>query len=143
MQTIHTIAELDAKIAECDRAGETSEDEMRALLGGFRMEVPHNLPADPFSPAYRQAQLDLYARVTGHAYAPEHEVTKFDVESALQRPFPFYTGSNVVAGEYFMAIGFVLQSMALPPGSRVVVEGRSILADGDRVAATFDSDSPK
>jgi SAM-dependent methyltransferase len=123
MQTLHTLAELDAKIAECDRAGERSEDEMRALLGGFQMAVPHDLPQDPFSPAYREAQLRLYAHVTGHPYAPEHEVTRFDVEAALRRPFPFYTGSNTVAGEYFMAIGFVLQSMALPTGSRILEFG--------------------
>jgi SAM-dependent methyltransferase len=123
METIRTIAELDAKIAECDRAGETSEDAMRALLGAFRMEMPHNLPRDPFDPAYREAQLRLYEQITGHPYAPSHEVTKFDVDSALRRPFPLYTNSSFVAGEYFMAIGFVLQSMALPPGSRVLEFG--------------------
>jgi SAM-dependent methyltransferase len=123
METIRTIAELDAKIAECDRAGETSEDAMRALLGGFRMETPVNLPRDPFDPAYREAQLELYERIVGRPYAPSNEVTKFDVDSALRRPFPLYTNSSFVAGEYFMAIGFVLQSMALPPGSRVLEFG--------------------
>ena len=123
MQVIHTTAELDAKIAECDRAGETSEDAMRALLGGFRLETPLDLPADPFSPAYRAAQLALYERITGHPYATVHEATKFDVEAFAKRPFPFYTGSSQVAGEYLSAIGFVLQSMALPPGSRVLEFG--------------------
>ena len=123
MQIIHTIAELDAKIAECDRAGETSEDAMRALLGSFRLELPHALPANPFSPEYREAQSALYAAVTGHPYDTAHEITKFDVEAAVRRPFPFYTGSSAVAGEYLMAIGFVLHSMALPPGSRVLEFG--------------------
>ena len=123
MRVIHTIAELDAKIAECDRAGETSEDAMRMLLGGFRLETPLDLPADPFSPAYREAQLALYERITGHPYANSHEATKFDVDAFARRPFPFYTGSSQVAGEYLSAIGFVLQNMALPPGSRVLEFG--------------------
>lgn len=123
MQVIHTLEELDAKIRECDNAGLESEDRMRALLADFRMDVPQNLPADPFSPAYRDAQMALYKSITGKAYSSSAEVTKFDVDSAVERPFPFYTGSSAVAGEYFSAIGFVLESMALPPASRVLEFG--------------------
>jgi 2-polyprenyl-3-methyl-5-hydroxy-6-metoxy-1,4-benzoquinol methylase len=96
---------------------------MRAMLGSFAMAVPQQLPADPFDTAYRQAQLDLYAAITGHAYDTVHEATKFDVDHFSKHPFPFYTQSSTVAGEYFSAIGYVLEAMALPPGSRVLEFG--------------------
>lgn len=123
MQMIHTVAELDAKIAECDEVGLRSEDEMRAMLGSFAMATPQRLPSDPFDPAYRQAQLDLYRDITGHAYDTAHEATKFDVDHFSKHPFPFYTQSSTVAGEYFSAIGYVLEVMALPAGSRVLEFG--------------------
>jgi len=123
MQVLRTIAELDAKIAECDAAEAISDDAMRALFGGFRMELPADLPSDPFAPDYRLAQLALYRRIAGDSYSTAREVTAFDVEAALRRPFPFHTNSSATAGEYFMAIGFVLNAMALPPGSRVLEFG--------------------
>ena len=123
MQIVRTIAELDAKLAEGAEVGRYSEDRKRALLGGFSMAAPDDLPSDPFSPAYRQAQLALYEAIAGHPYSPECEANKFDVDAFVLRPFPFCTGSSAVAGEYFMAIGSVLQAMALPPGSRVLEFG--------------------
>jgi ubiquinone/menaquinone biosynthesis C-methylase UbiE len=123
MQIIKTIAELDAKIVECNEAEKRSEDAMRAIMGGFRMDVPLDLPSDPFSPEYREAQLRLYRDITGNAYSTQSEATKFDVASMAAKPFPFYTKSSAVAGEYFMAIGFVLHAMGLPPGSRVLEFG--------------------
>ena len=123
MQTIYTIAELDEKIADCDRAAQTSDEALRATLGSFRMEMPADFPPDPFDPAYRAAQMDLYRKVTGQTYAPAFELTKFDVGSAVARPFPIYTNSTSIAGDYFMAIGFLLRSMALPPKSQVLEFG--------------------
>jgi SAM-dependent methyltransferase len=123
MDIIHTIAELDRKIAECDAAEAISDDALRRVFGTFTMASPTDLPADPFSPEYRLAQLELYRRIAGDTYSIAKEVTKFDVAAALSRPFPFTTNSSATAGEYFMAIGFVLKTMALPPGSRVLEFG--------------------
>jgi SAM-dependent methyltransferase len=120
---ISTLAELDLKLAECDAAEAVSDDALRSLFGTFAMKGPDGLPADPFSPQYRMAQLELYRQITGETYSTAKEATKFDVEAALRRPFPFSTNSSATAGEYFMAIGFVLKTMALPPGSRVLEFG--------------------
>ena len=123
MQVIHGIDALDAKIEECTRAEAISDDAMRAVFGTFRMEPPEDLPPDPLSEAYRTAQLALYRGIAGRDYATANEVTAFDIDAALCRPFPFYTGSGVTAGEHFMAIGFLLRAMALPAGSRIVEFG--------------------
>jgi SAM-dependent methyltransferase len=123
MLTIRTIEELDRKIAECDAAEAISDDAMRALFGTFRMDAPVDLPIDPYSPQYRLRQMKLYQQIVGEAYSTAKEATKFDVASVLRRPFPFSTGSCATAGEYFMAIGYVLKAMALPPRSRVLEFG--------------------
>jgi len=123
MQTIRDAAELDAKIAECDRAGAVSDDALRAVFGTFRMDPPTAVPPDPFAPEYRDFQLGLYRDVAGRPYSTANEETAFDVERAVLRPFPFPTASGQTAGEHFMAIGFLLRAMALPPGSRVLEFG--------------------
>jgi SAM-dependent methyltransferase len=123
MQVIRTIAELDRKIAECDAAAAISDDALRAVFGTFGMESPADLPADPFAPQYRLRQLELYRQITGDAYSTTKEATKFDVAAALHRPFPFTTNSSATAGEYFMAIGFMLKTMSLPPGARLLEFG--------------------
>ena len=93
MQVIRSVEELDAKIEECNRAEAISDDAMRAVFAGFRMDPPGGLPPDPFSDAYRQSQLTLYRDVCGRDYDTAHEVTAFDVEAAVHRPFPFSTGT--------------------------------------------------
>ena len=123
MQTIRDLAELDAKIDECNRAERVSDDALRAVFGTFRMEPPASLPADPFASEYRDFQLDLYREVAGRPYSTGNEETPFDVERAVLRPFPFSTGSGQTAGEHFMAVGFLLRAMALPPNARVLEFG--------------------
>ena len=123
MQVIRSIEELDAKIEECNRAEAQSDDAMRAVFGSFRMDPPGGLPPDPFSESYRQAQLALYRDVAGRSYDTANEVTAFDIEAALRRPFPFSTGSSVTTGEQLMAVGWLIRAMALPPGSRIVEFG--------------------
>jgi SAM-dependent methyltransferase len=123
MQIIRTLSDLDAKIEECNLAEAQSDEALRALFPTFRMEMPKKLPADPFALEYREIQLALYHEIAGVPYSLAQEKTKFDVETALRDPFPFHTRSTAVAGEYLMAIGFLLQVMALPGGSRVLEFG--------------------
>jgi len=123
MRTIRSLAELDAAIAECDRAEAVSDDAMRAVFGTFRMDPPPGMPPDPFSDAYRDTQMALYEAIAGRGYALSNEATPFDVDAAVRRPFPYYTGSGPTAGEHLMGIGFLLRAMALPPNSRVLEFG--------------------
>ena len=123
MQVIRNTRELDAKIEECNRAEAQSDDAMRAVFGSFRMDPPGGLPPDPLSEAYRRAQLALYRDVAGRDYDTANEVTAFDIDAALRRPFPFSTGSAVTTGEQLMAVGWLIRATALPPGSRIVEFG--------------------
>ena len=122
-QIISTLADLDAKLAECDAALAISDDAMRSVFASFRMDVTTMLPPDPFSREYRDAQMAIYQRISGKSYCPANESTKFDVEAVKRRPFPYYTGSCATTGRQFMAMGFLLSSLNIPPGSRIVEFG--------------------
>lgn len=124
MQVITTIEELKVKIAECnDALTHQSDDAMRKLFNGFRLDLSAQLPADPFSQEYHDYQLALYEHVTGHRYNLENERTLFNVPAFRQRPFPYYLGSTATAGHHLQAIGFLLRSLDLPSGSRIVEFG--------------------
>jgi SAM-dependent methyltransferase len=123
MQIVRTLAELDEKLRECDRAGAVSDDRRRAVFNTFRMERPDGVPADPFSPEYREFQMQLYRHISGKDYSIANEATVFDVASAVRQPFPYATGSCATVGEQLIAMGFVMRSMALPPHSRVLELG--------------------
>ncbi|HEX3952476.1 MAG TPA: class I SAM-dependent methyltransferase [Stellaceae bacterium] len=123
MQTLKSIAELDEKIRECDRAGQVSDDKLREVFTTFDMDPPADMPADPFSATYRDRQMRLYHAIAGREYSLANEATEFDVEASARRPFPYATQSCATAGEHLMAIGFLLRCMALPPRSRVLEFG--------------------
>jgi protein-L-isoaspartate O-methyltransferase len=123
MHILKTMEELDRMIALCNEAEAISDDAMRAVFPTFRMDPPFGLPADPYSDAYRLAQLEFYRGIAGKPYSTANEATNFDVDAAVRRPFPFVTNSSATAGAYFMAIGYLLRCMALPAGSRVLEFG--------------------
>jgi SAM-dependent methyltransferase len=123
MHVISDLNELDAKLAECDAAIRISDDEVRRVFTTFRMDFSAKVPADPFCPEYRDAQMSLYKRISGRNYDPRNEVTEFDVQAADRRPFPYYTGSCRTVGYFTMGVGYLLHVMNLPPGARVVEFG--------------------
>lgn len=123
MQVISTIEALDAKLAECDAACQISDDALRQVFTTFRMDFSTQVPADPFSREYHDFQMAVYERIAGRKYSPRNEVSAFDVTAADLRPFPFYTGSCRTVGYFTMGVGFLLHSLNLPAGARVVEFG--------------------
>ncbi len=124
MQVISTLAELAAKIAECNGLlVHESDDAMRRMFNTFRMDFSSEAPADPFGPAYREFQMSLYERMAGKPYALANERTHFDVDGMVDRPFPYYLQSSSTAGHHLLAIGFMLCKLDVPPRSRIVEFG--------------------
>jgi SAM-dependent methyltransferase len=123
MQTIANIDELVKKLKECEEAGKISDDRLREVFNSFKMDFSLDVPEDPFSPEYAAHQMKLYEQIAGRRYAIENEVTKFDTDSAVHRPFPYYTGSCSTAGFHLSAMGFLLRVMHLKPGARILEFG--------------------
>lgn len=124
-ERVSTVDDLDSWIRRADAAAAVSDDELRRILGMFEFVTDTRMPSDPFSAAYRAAQLDLYARISGHRQyrAEQHEQTPFDLASAQQSPFPYSTHSSATVGEQLARQGLLLRQLPLGPQARVVEFG--------------------
>src|SRR3954451_12501532 len=120
---VRTLPELDDMLRVFDAAMAVSDDELRAAFGRYRMELEPEMPPDPYSDAYRAKVFELYEWLHGKAYDPSNEVTPFDVETAADVPFPYMTQSATTVGNHLIAVGHVVRTLALPPGSRVLEFG--------------------
>ena len=120
MQTITTLEELDAKIAECNAA--TSDKELREIFLSFCME-PAETPGDPFSEEYARQQMVLYSSIAGKSYSLENEFHEFDVESFIRTPFPYNTRNTETIGNQLHAIGSLIRVMNVPPSGRILEFG--------------------
>jgi SAM-dependent methyltransferase len=119
MRIVTSLEELDEILADCEQAAKISDDELRRVFQTFRMDFSAQLPPDPFSEGYATAQMELYKHIAGRSYQTANEESVFDLQSAIVRPFP-YIGSCQVAGAHLGAIGFLLRTMQLSPGARVL-----------------------
>ncbi len=124
MEIISDIEALKAKIAACNEVLTTQgDDAMRAFFQTFKGDFSAQAPADPFSDAYRDFQIGLQEHICGRPYSPRNERTHFDLDAYAERPFPYYLKSFHTAGNYLMAVAYLLRAMDLPPGSRVLEFG--------------------
>jgi len=87
------------------------------------MEVDWPLPSDPFSDAYRCAVLEMYDWLRGGPYSLANELTPFDHSAAVVRPFPFFTGSPVTAGNHLAAIGHLIRTAGAGESSQILELG--------------------
>ena len=123
VRVIRTLDELDDMIARLEAAAAISDDDLRRTFATFRMEFPLELPADPDSPEWRAAQMRLYEWLHGKPYAVVNEVSAFDVEAAVRRPFPYLTQSADTVGNQLIAVGHVVRPLGLGPGQSVLEFG--------------------
>lgn len=122
---VDNLKDLDVELQKVDQAFAISDDEGRKALEGFCYSFPDDLPADPYSRQYQAAQMRRYHLIAGHdSYlASRNEQTKFDLEQAKYAPFPYFTSSPATVGDQLMAQGFLIRTMGLRPGARIVEFG--------------------
>ena len=118
---ITTLEELDVWLESVEQAGLVSDDEMRRVFHSFRMQLPESFLDDPMSDAYRDRQFELYRRIASADYMVDNEQSGFAVDP--KRPFPYYTESWETVSNQLLAIGFLIQTMALPSGASVLELG--------------------
>lgn len=121
-----SLTELDALLGQCEEALRVSADEANRLFASFRMKPPlSGLPADPFSPEYRERQMSLFRLLTGREdyKASRDEITPFDLNSHVQRPLPWASGSCELVGTQLMMQGHLIRGLDLKPGARVLEFG--------------------
>lgn len=116
---ISSLEELEMKLREIEAADAVSDDAVRQVFGSFTMVPPSDIPADPYSKEYSDRQFELYRFVSGHdSYEVGNERSGFPVDANC--PFPYYTQSAETVGSQLMAIGFIIKTLGLPPGSSIL-----------------------
>ncbi len=100
-----------------------SDDRGRAFVTGFELAAP-NMPDDPFSPAYADAQWALYERIARRgAYELANEASEVNLDVALAMPYPYGSGSAGQVSEQLLAWGFIIKALDPQPGWRAVEFG--------------------
>ncbi len=117
--------ELQQWLAGVEEASRVSDDALRKAVEGFRYRIELDLPSDPFSPAYRLAQMALYSRLSGRSeyVAARNEESPFDVDANVERPFPYSTLSCSTVGSQLEMQGAILRALDLAPNARVLEFG--------------------
>ncbi len=122
---ITTLEDLDAELDAVAQAFQRSEQQGRDRLAQICFLLRGDFPSDPYSPEYAQAQLEYYHQLSGRAsyHAASNERTHFDVDSAARRPFPYSTQSAAIVSDQLLAQGYLIRTMSLPTGARIVEFG--------------------
>jgi SAM-dependent methyltransferase len=116
--------ELDAELDRATALMASAPDEAHALLQSFVLALPSSPPSNPFSDAYREWTWELYRRISGRdSYDTSHEASPFDFALALERPFPYQSGSLAMVGRDLAARGHLLRCLADLDPRRVVEFG--------------------
>jgi 2-polyprenyl-3-methyl-5-hydroxy-6-metoxy-1,4-benzoquinol methylase len=126
IKVVTTLEELDAQLKLVDEAGQRSDDDLRKVLASFEFGLTQNVTGDTYGETYRQQQHDLYLTISGAtAYAVENERSEFlgNPEETARQPFPYYTQSAQTVGDQLMALGYIIKTMNLPSGSKILEFG--------------------
>lgn len=124
---LENLDELDRMIAEVEQAYALSFEAGREKLLSFRCTFTTPMPADPYSPEYNQAQMELYKRISGRTSydAVVNENSPFDLEIAKRQPYPYTSGNAEEVGTLLICYGFLLKTMGphIQPRARLVEFG--------------------
>lgn len=126
MKRINSLEEVDALIADGSRLGD--EAKRISLLSQYYFDPGIRSDADPFSEDYIQEMLDLHATISGVAnYDPAKSELmsphkRADIARLVRSPPPFDDGSEI-AGDFLLAIGFLIRTLKLGAGSSVLEYG--------------------
>ena len=115
------IQEIDAFLFKLESA--TSDDQLRKFFTEYSSSFDTDVPSDPFSIEYRQKQFDLYQKLAGKRYSVSNEQSKIDIDYHAINPFPYCHGSSETVGNQLMAIGFIIKTLNLPKGARILEFG--------------------
>jgi SAM-dependent methyltransferase len=121
-----SLRELDLIIARANAFIKDDYVEATRVLGAFQIPVECPTGLDPFGEDYRRWVKALYTQVSRmEGYNPHACELDRNVDPALPLGdfFPYSTRKADFIGSYLMGVGFVLRSLALPAGSRVIEYG--------------------
>ena len=138
MERLNTFDQMHAKMSHAAKMRAVSDDAFRQSLTSWYLspKLFGPFPSDPFSPEFKAYQLDVYQRLAEQTYEVTNEETEFDFEQELKRPYPYGTLSANTVGSSLMGYGWVIKTMDLPAGARILEIGSGYGALTEHLAQT-------
>ena len=121
METV-TLQEALRRIDKIDE-GAISDNELRRGLDSFRLDPPHMQESNPFSPAYRHEILHIYEQLFGQPFNVTNEGLDINADHELAWGFPYGTKNSTTIGSFLIAFGYLIKTMNLMQGARVLEVG--------------------
>lgn len=114
-------SELDELLKSFDEGYKVSHDEAYKRFSQSQLAPPDDLPADPFSPEYRERYLQLYKRIASRDdYDVQNERSQFDVDSLTYRPFPYFTKSLKLASVHYGLMSKLFEVLDVKPSAKIL-----------------------
>ena len=123
MKLLHSLEEFREFSSGLEGIDEAAKIE--ALSNAFLVDpVVVEMPADPFSDAYKRAVLDIHARISGRPCydATTMEHTPLDIAGFVARPAAYQYDSQWL-GNYLESFGHMIRKLDVRPGMRVIEFG--------------------
>lgn len=123
MKLFHSLEEFREFTSDLEGVDEAAKIE--ALSNAFLVDpVVVEMPADPFSDAYKRAVLDIHARISGRPCydATTMEHTPLDIAGFVARPAAYQYDSQWL-GNYLESFGHMIRKLDVRPGMRVIEFG--------------------
>ncbi|MEQ8839480.1 MAG: class I SAM-dependent methyltransferase [Acidimicrobiales bacterium] len=120
------VKDLPAFVAECDARGGIASPEVRRDTADFslRFDTTVDTGLDGFDPAYVDAQIALYAEISGrHLDQTENERTVVDIEAAVAAANPYDSRNPMQIAPHVRTIASAVMASDLPAGARVLDMG--------------------
>jgi 2-polyprenyl-3-methyl-5-hydroxy-6-metoxy-1,4-benzoquinol methylase len=124
MRYINNLKDLDIEIQRADEKFAISHEEGIKALSEFAYAFKGNIPKDPYSQEYANAQMKLYLEISGReGYTVANEHVPFDFDALKNNPYPYCTQSPTAVGDQLIAQGFLIKTMNLKPNAKIVEFG--------------------
>lgn len=117
-----SLAEVDDALRLSSEARKISESNFLDQLRSFWLDFPPVI-GDPWSIDYHKHWWFVYEQLASKSYEVQNEFYDFDVDYHVKHPYPFCTQDFNVVSRQLIAIGKIIEALALPPGSSILEMG--------------------
>lgn len=116
------MAQIQTELAQAKEVQSVSEADYIRALQSFWVKLPLP-PTNSLSDEYKLHWLSVYQSLAGNTYDVSRECHEFDLQTMINKPYPYGTESYEVVGNQLIAVGSLIKAMQLPPKASVLELG--------------------
>ena len=120
---ISTLEEVDLELSLAAVARSRSENDFLVKLQSFWLDFPPPPGSNPWSQEYNNHWRLVYEKLVGKKYKVDNEFFDFDIDYHVLNPYPFCTKDYRIVSNQLIAIGNIINSLALKPGASILEMG--------------------